>query len=57
MSTTPPSNMQMFRLATNRKFIKGVKSVMVELKKAGIDMNSQVRADLAVRFAFSQSPH
>ncbi|KAI0053085.1 hypothetical protein FA95DRAFT_1475875, partial [Auriscalpium vulgare] len=40
-STTPPSNMQMFRLATNRKFIKSVKGVMAELKKAGVDLSSE----------------
>ncbi|THH20126.1 hypothetical protein EW146_g1148 [Bondarzewia mesenterica] len=40
-STTPPSNMELFRLATNRKFIRGVKHVLAELKKAGIDMDSE----------------
>ncbi|KAI0068898.1 hypothetical protein BV25DRAFT_1910633 [Artomyces pyxidatus] len=40
-STTPPSNMQMFRLASNRKFIKGVKAVVTELRKAGVDLHNE----------------
>ncbi|KAI0320630.1 hypothetical protein OF83DRAFT_1052778 [Amylostereum chailletii] len=43
-STVPPSHSQMFRLALNRKFIKGVKTLMAELKDAGIDLTSEVRA-------------
>ena len=39
----PPSMMQMFKLASNPKFREGAKRVVEELKKAGVDLNSEVR--------------
>ena len=42
-STTPPSQYQMFKLVTNRKFVRAVKRVMEELNAAGLKMNSDVR--------------
>jgi len=36
----PPSNMQMMRLAMNRKFMKTFKTCMEEFQKAGIDLKS-----------------
>ena len=38
----PPSAMQMFRLASDQKFREGAKRVVDELKKAGVDLNSEV---------------
>ena len=35
--------MQMFKLASNPKFREGAKRVVEELKKAGVDLNSEVR--------------
>ncbi|TFY72096.1 hypothetical protein EVG20_g893 [Dentipellis fragilis] len=40
-SSTPPSNIQMFRLATNRRFTRAVKNVMSELQNAGLDMRTE----------------
>jgi hypothetical protein len=42
-STTPPSQYQMFKLVTNRKFVRAVKHVMEELNAAGLKLNSDVR--------------
>jgi hypothetical protein len=42
-STTPPSQYEMFRLVTNRKFVRAVRRVMEELNVAGLKMNSDVR--------------
>jgi hypothetical protein len=42
-STTPPSQYQMFKLVTNRKFVMAVKRVMEELNAAGLKLNSDVR--------------
>ena len=42
-STTPPSQYQMFKLVTNRKFVRAAKRVMEELNAAGLKMNSDVR--------------
>jgi len=39
-SKTPPSEYQMFKLLTNRRFMRAVKRVMEELKAAGLKMNS-----------------
>ncbi|KAH9998363.1 hypothetical protein BJV77DRAFT_749739 [Russula vinacea] len=39
-SKTPPSQYDMFKLVTNRRFMKAVKRVMEELKAAGLKMNS-----------------
>ncbi|KAI0248698.1 hypothetical protein BJV78DRAFT_1233656 [Lactifluus subvellereus] len=39
-STTPPSQYQMFKLVTNRRFVRAVKRVMEELNAAGFKMNS-----------------
>jgi hypothetical protein len=41
-SKTPPSQYQMFKLVTDRKFMRAVKRVMEELKAAGLKMNSDV---------------
>jgi hypothetical protein len=41
--TTPPSQYQMFKLVTNRKFVRAVKRVMEELNVAGLKLNSDVR--------------
>ena len=41
-STTPPSQYQMFKLVTNRKFVRAVKRVMEELNAAGFKLNSEV---------------
>jgi hypothetical protein len=41
-STTPPSQYQMFKLATNRRFVRAVKRVMEELNAAGFKTNSDV---------------
>lgn len=43
-STTPPSEMRMFQLVTNMKFMRVVRRVMNELKAAGFKMNSDVRS-------------
>ena len=43
-SKTPPSQYQMFKLVTDRKFMRAVKRVMEELKAAGLKMNSDVRS-------------
>jgi hypothetical protein len=45
-STTPPTQYQMFKLVTNRKFMRGVKRVMEELNAAGLKLNSDVRTPL-----------
>jgi hypothetical protein len=42
-STTPPSQYQMFKLVTNRKFVRAVKRVMEELNAAGLRLKSDVR--------------
>ncbi|KAI0306928.1 hypothetical protein B0F90DRAFT_1813773 [Multifurca ochricompacta] len=39
-STTPPSQYQMFKLVTNRRFVRVVKRVMEELNAAGLKLNS-----------------
>ncbi|KAI9467268.1 hypothetical protein BJY52DRAFT_1111830 [Lactarius psammicola] len=39
-STTPPSQYQMFKLVTNRRFVRAVKRVMEELNAAGLKLNS-----------------
>jgi hypothetical protein len=41
-SKTPPSQYEMFKLVTNRRFMKAVKRVMDELRAAGLKMNSDV---------------
>ncbi len=41
-STTPPSQYQMFKLVTNRRFVRAVKRVMDELNAAGLKLNSDV---------------
>jgi hypothetical protein len=41
-STTPPSQYQMFKLVTNRRFVRAVKRVMEELNAAGFKLNSDV---------------
>ena len=45
-STTPPSQYQMFKLVTNRKFVRAVKRVMEELNAAGLKLNSDVCTSL-----------
>lgn len=50
-SGKPPSPIQLFRLASNRKFNREVQSVMQELEKAGIDISSQVSTVFIVLFA------
>ncbi|KAL5527604.1 hypothetical protein ACEPAG_6405 [Sanghuangporus baumii] len=42
----PPSMMQMFKLASNPKFREGAKRVVEELKKAGVDVNSENAMEL-----------
>ena len=42
-TTNPPSQYQMFKLVTNRKFVRAAKRVMEELNAAGLKMNSDVR--------------
>ncbi|EJD01216.1 uncharacterized protein FOMMEDRAFT_29955 [Fomitiporia mediterranea MF3/22] len=42
----PPSTMQMFRLASDQKFREGAKRVVEELKKAGVDLNSENAMEL-----------
>lgn len=37
-----PSMMEVFKLASNPKFREGAKNVVEELKKAGVDINSEV---------------
>ncbi|KAI0265131.1 hypothetical protein BC834DRAFT_880256, partial [Gloeopeniophorella convolvens] len=39
-AATPPSQFQMFRLVTNRRFMRGVKRVMGELSAAGFKFDS-----------------
>ncbi|KAH9062212.1 hypothetical protein EDB87DRAFT_1787848 [Lactarius vividus] len=39
-STTPPSQYQMFKLVSNRRFVRAAKRVMEELNAAGLKMNS-----------------
>jgi hypothetical protein len=41
-STTPPSQYQMFKLVTDRRFVRAAKRVMEELNAAGFKMNSDV---------------
>lgn len=41
-SKIPPSQYDMFKLVTNRRFMRAVKRVMEELKAAGLKMNSDV---------------
>ena len=43
-TSNPPSQYQMFKLVTNRKFVRAAKRVMEELNAAGLKMNSDVRA-------------
>jgi len=39
----------MFKLVTNRKFVRAAKRVMEELNAAGLKMNSDVRATPSIR--------
>lgn len=40
--------MQIIKLAANPKFREGAKRVMEELKKAGVEINSEVRFELCI---------
>jgi hypothetical protein len=45
-TTNLPSQTQMFRLATNRKFVRAAKRVAEELNAVGLKTNSDVRTNL-----------
>ena len=51
-SGRPPSAMQLFRLASNRKFNREIKSVMEELEAAGLNVFSEVSAMFSINTSY-----